>query len=79
MSHNYKITIIILQLVELGNFDTPDTTLCLYTSLLCIDSYSMKLPTDDVARSITEGVSNPLVGVTAGTGLPLKIKSKFQN
>jgi len=71
MSHNYKIIMIILQLVELGNIDTPDTALCLYTSLLCIESYSVKLPADDVARSITEGVSIPLVGVTAGTGLPL--------
>lgn len=46
--------------------------LFLYTSL-CIDSYSVRLPTDDVARTITEGVCNPLVGVTAGTGLPLLI------
>lgn len=49
----------------------PDTTLSLWKSL-CVDSYSIRLPTEDVARSMTEGVCN-LVGVTAGTGLPLLI------
>lgn len=52
------------------NYYLPDTVLCLYTSL-CIDSYSVKLPTEVVVRTMTEGVSNPRVGVTAGTGLPL--------
>lgn len=51
------------------SYDLPETTLSLYVSLC--NSYSVTLPIDDVALSIVEGVSSPLVGVTATTGLPL--------
>lgn len=51
------------------SYDLPEDTLPLCVSLC--NSYSVTLPTDDVALSVAEGVSSPLVGVTATTGLPL--------
>lgn len=50
------------------SYDLPEDT-----RFLCVspcNSYSVTLPTDDAALS-AEGVSSPLVGVTATTGLPL--------